>query len=233
MTETDSARDLGSLVVPAAGALVATGDLCVPYYLSGPDGGRVVPVSEFLRDLQATGRPATTQRIDPAQRSRLEEIRDNLLDRIAEAEREGWTGEAEGLKVNLAAANNKLAQADLTAGRRAEHVHLGIPAYRDITAATLTAPEPPVNINDLAAALRACAALLSNGTFLHCDDFTSQFTEHGTCDGIAMTASDWHAALTALQAGPTPLLRRETLTGLDGPNTAELLTEIRHGRHIS
>ena len=33
-----------------------------PYYLSGPDGGRVVPVSEFLRDLQATGRPATTQR---------------------------------------------------------------------------------------------------------------------------------------------------------------------------
>jgi hypothetical protein len=62
MTETDSARDLGSLVVPAAGALVATGDLWEPYYLSGPAGGRVVPVSEFLRDLQATGRPATTQR---------------------------------------------------------------------------------------------------------------------------------------------------------------------------
>ena len=62
MTETDPARDLGSLVVPAAGALVATGDLWEPYYLSGPGGGRVVPVSEFLRDLQATGRPATTQR---------------------------------------------------------------------------------------------------------------------------------------------------------------------------
>ena len=60
--ETDSARDLGSLVVPAAGALVETGDLWEPYYLSGPGGGRVVPVSEFLRDLQATGRPATTQR---------------------------------------------------------------------------------------------------------------------------------------------------------------------------
>src|ERR1700722_15432185 len=60
--ETDSARDLGSLVVPAAGALVETGDLWEPYYLSGPDGGHVAPVSEFLRDLQATGRPAATQR---------------------------------------------------------------------------------------------------------------------------------------------------------------------------
>jgi site-specific recombinase XerD len=60
--ETDSALDLGSLVVPAAGALVETGDLWEPYYLSGPGGGRVLPVSEFLRDLQATGRPATTQR---------------------------------------------------------------------------------------------------------------------------------------------------------------------------
>ena len=55
-------RDLGSLVVPAAGALVETGDLWEPYYLSGPGGGRVGPVSEFLRDLQASGRPGTTQR---------------------------------------------------------------------------------------------------------------------------------------------------------------------------
>ena len=49
-------------MVPAAGALVETGDLWEPYYLSGPDGGHVVSVSEFLRDLQAAGRPATTQR---------------------------------------------------------------------------------------------------------------------------------------------------------------------------
>jgi len=69
----------------------------------------------------------------------LEGIRDNLLNRITEAEREGWAGEAEGLKVSLAAANNKLAQADLTAARRAEHVHLGVPAYRDI-ATTLSTP---------------------------------------------------------------------------------------------
>jgi hypothetical protein len=82
-------------------------------------------------------------RISPDQRGRLEEIRDNLLARIAEAEREGWTGEAEGLRVSLTAANSKLAQADLTAARRAETVSLGIPAYRDVAAATLTAPADP------------------------------------------------------------------------------------------
>jgi hypothetical protein len=71
-------------------------------------------------------------RIDPAQRHRLEEIRDNLQARIAEAEREGWTGEAEGLRVSLSAANNKIAQAGLSAARRAENINLGIPAYRDI-----------------------------------------------------------------------------------------------------
>src|SRR6266481_304641 len=60
--EDDSPRDLGSLVVPAAGSLAETGDLWEPYCLTGPDGGRVEPVSEFLRDLQAAGRPATTQR---------------------------------------------------------------------------------------------------------------------------------------------------------------------------
>ncbi|MGH3304823.1 MAG: hypothetical protein ACRDOK_24770 [Streptosporangiaceae bacterium] len=45
-----------------AGALVETGDPWEPYRLSDPDGGRVEPVSEFLRDLQAAGRPETTQR---------------------------------------------------------------------------------------------------------------------------------------------------------------------------
>jgi len=81
-------------------------------------------------------------RISPDQRGRLEEIRDNLHARIAEAEREGWTGEAEGLKISLAAANSKLAQADMSATRRAEAVNLGIPAYRDIAATTLTTEGP-------------------------------------------------------------------------------------------
>jgi hypothetical protein len=41
---------------------VASGDLWEPYWLSGPDGGRVGAVSEYVRDLQAAGRPVTTQR---------------------------------------------------------------------------------------------------------------------------------------------------------------------------
>jgi hypothetical protein len=49
---------------------------------------------------------------DPAQQHRLTEIRDNLTARIAEAEREGWLGEIEGLKISLAGASDKLAQID-------------------------------------------------------------------------------------------------------------------------
>src|SRR5664280_515227 len=51
-------------------------------------------------------------RPDPHQRPRLVEISDNLLARIAEAEREGWPGEAEGLRVSLAGAQDKLSQLD-------------------------------------------------------------------------------------------------------------------------
>jgi Phage integrase family len=64
---------------------------------------------------------------DPAQRDRLTEIRDNLIARIAEAEREGWLGEVEGLQVSLAGANDKLAQLDRRAHNRTT-VDLGIPA---------------------------------------------------------------------------------------------------------
>jgi integrase len=78
-------------------------------------------------------------RVDPAQRHRLQAIRDSLIARIAEAERKGWTGEAEGLKVSLAAAEVKLAQADGLLARRATAVDLGIPAYRDIAAQTTSA----------------------------------------------------------------------------------------------
>ena len=54
---------------------------------------------------------------EPAQRPRVAEIRDNLLARIAEAEREGWPGEVEGLKVSLAGAEDKLTQIDRRTGR--------------------------------------------------------------------------------------------------------------------
>ena len=49
---------------------------------------------------------------DPAQRTRIADIADNLTDRIAEAEREGWPGEIEGLQISLAGAYDKLAQID-------------------------------------------------------------------------------------------------------------------------
>ncbi|HYB46554.1 MAG TPA: recombinase [Streptosporangiaceae bacterium] len=63
---------------------------------------------------------------DPAQRKRLAEIRGNLIARIAEAEREGWLGESEGLKISLAGAEDKLAQIDRRP--RTAPIDLGLPA---------------------------------------------------------------------------------------------------------
>jgi len=80
-------------------------------------------------------------RPDPAQRARLEEIRDNLHDRIAEAGREGWLGEIEGLKVSLAGTEDKLAQIDATLQRRNQAVHLGMPAFPDIAGRSVPGPE--------------------------------------------------------------------------------------------
>ena len=62
----------------------------------------------------------------PGQRHRIAEIRDNLTARIAEAEREGWLGEIEGLKISLTGASDKLAQIDRRA--RSQRVDLDIPA---------------------------------------------------------------------------------------------------------
>ncbi|MEU0940994.1 hypothetical protein [Embleya sp. NPDC005971] len=56
------------------------------------------------------------------------EIRQNLGDCIAEAEREGWLGEAEGLAVSLAAAGEKIAQIRSREERRSSPVFLGVPA---------------------------------------------------------------------------------------------------------
>ncbi|MDQ3151025.1 MAG: site-specific integrase, partial [Actinomycetota bacterium] len=63
---------------------------------------------------------------DPTQHDRLKEIRDNLTDRIAEAEREGWLGEVDGLKISLIGAEDKLAQIERrTPGRGT--ADLGLP----------------------------------------------------------------------------------------------------------
>jgi integrase len=55
-------RDLRWLVVPRVGSLPETGDVWEPYRLLDPTGEVVEPVAVYLRDLQAIGRPATTQR---------------------------------------------------------------------------------------------------------------------------------------------------------------------------
>ena len=82
-------------------------------------------------------------RIDPAQRQRLRDIRASLTARIAEAEREGWTGKAEGLKVSLAAAGAKLAEANAVATRRSTASDLGMLTYRDIAGRLTAGPVKP------------------------------------------------------------------------------------------
>ncbi|MFE5586075.1 hypothetical protein [Kitasatospora sp. NPDC056531] len=63
-------------------------------------------------------------------------IRDNLLDRTAEAEREGWLGEVEGLRVSLAGAEAKLAQLDARAAQARRAVDLGMPSFSEIVTRT-------------------------------------------------------------------------------------------------
>ena len=76
---------------------------------------------------------------DPAQRHRIAEIRGNLIARIAEAEREGWLGEIEGLKISLAGADDKLTQIDRRSLARTP-VSLGMPGLPDAAAPR---KEPP------------------------------------------------------------------------------------------
>jgi len=61
-------------------------------------------------------------RPDPAQQPRLEEIIANLTERLVEAIGHGWLGDVEGLKVSLAAAEQKHTQMRRTA------INVGLPA---------------------------------------------------------------------------------------------------------
>ncbi len=63
MTEpADALRDLAKLIVPRRGALRSTADHFQPFQLVDGDGVVIDPVSAYLRELQACGRPASTQR---------------------------------------------------------------------------------------------------------------------------------------------------------------------------
>ena len=72
-----------------------------------------------------------------------------------------------------------------------------------------------MTIDDIAAALRACAngiypleagteLLIANATFLRRADFTGKFIDHGISDGTPMAAIAWDAAITALSTGGLP-----------------------------
>jgi Phage integrase family len=82
-------------------------------------------------------------RPDPAQRPRLVDIRRNLVERIAEAQRNGWLGEAEGLRVSLAAADAKLAQLDGLAARRQASIDLDMPSFPEVAARSVTLTSKP------------------------------------------------------------------------------------------
>ncbi|MGW4793941.1 hypothetical protein ACWEPC_16210 [Nonomuraea sp. NPDC004297] len=73
-------------------------------------------------------------RPDLVQLARIEEIRDNLIARIAEAEREGWLGEVEGLRVSLAGVEDKLVPLDARQERGSSPVFLGVPPFNQIGA---------------------------------------------------------------------------------------------------
>jgi len=79
-------------------------------------------------------------RPDPAQRPRLEQICGNLTARITEAEEARWLGEAEGLKVSLAGARDKLAQMNQITARRSATISLGIPGFANAAGRTATGP---------------------------------------------------------------------------------------------
>ncbi|MGW1469004.1 hypothetical protein ACWCPT_32245 [Streptomyces sp. NPDC002308] len=81
-------------------------------------------------------------RPEPSQQGNLIEIRDNLLDRISEAQREGWLGEVEGLEISLAGAEDKLSQ--LEAVLKCTATHLGLPTFANIAGRTSPpAPDQP------------------------------------------------------------------------------------------
>ena len=62
MNDGGRSPDFASLTVPLAGTVEETGDPFEPYRMLDAVGERVVPVAEFLADLQACGRSEATQR---------------------------------------------------------------------------------------------------------------------------------------------------------------------------
>jgi integrase len=62
INEGDRSRDLACLVVRRVGSMSETDDPWEPFQLVDPDGAVVRPVADYLKDRQAAGRRAATQR---------------------------------------------------------------------------------------------------------------------------------------------------------------------------
>ena len=75
------------------------------------------------------------------------QICDNLTARIAEAEAARWLGEAEGLKVSLAGARDKLAQMNQITARRSATITLGMPGFANAAGRTVTTQQPARDIS--------------------------------------------------------------------------------------
>ncbi|MBC9724410.1 hypothetical protein H8R17_05250 [Streptomyces sp. TRM68367] len=70
--------------------------------------------------------------VGPGERPRLEEIRENLHARIAEAEREGWLGDVEKLTVSLTATDDKISQIEANERRKSSPVFVGMPPINQL-----------------------------------------------------------------------------------------------------
>lgn len=77
-------------------------------------------------------------RVDPAQMPRLEEIHTNLVDRLAEANQQGWLGEVAAIETTMAAAAQKL---EAMRAARSMTVHLGLPELRSSVGRSCTGPD--------------------------------------------------------------------------------------------
>jgi hypothetical protein len=77
------------------------------------------------------------------------QICDNLTARLAEAEKARWLGEAEGLKVSLAGARDKLAQMNQITARRSATITLGMPGFAGAAGRTIITPATLQSARDI------------------------------------------------------------------------------------
>ncbi|WP_247708373.1 site-specific integrase [Streptomyces sp. C3-3] len=70
--------------------------------------------------------------VGPDELPRLEEVRENLGDRISEAERQGWLGDVEQLSVSRSAAEEKIARIKANEERKKGPTFLGVPSFDQV-----------------------------------------------------------------------------------------------------